>query len=586
MVARTTAVRRFASGPLHGTALALYFVLLPFVVVSKWRISAHQSNGLIIRVLLVVLALFWIGFLLQTGRNVARLRRGRAVATGGSAWLAGLVVTLVALLGPAPAASGRPASMVAPTRVALTHPPERGASQEPHERAPLHAPPPLPAAGLALALGARRRERGLRLGDESVTDADIDDVIDELRHADAGLLDGLVALALERRDGILHPAAIPSVTGGRSATDPLAAVLIEDSPEPLVAFAREGGALRIPARWSSTQLATALTGLHDGPVRMTSDVAELVRLLATRSLRRTLVVFDGPDDELDDELRACCVVVRRLAIIDASPIPVASGVPVSRYVAPGMPDDSRHATRGGTRVELLRADPVVSGLHEPFTATLRRRCVEMVAYLALHRGEPITGERLRARVLGRGDEDASTRTLANTATAVRRSLGVDERGPRLHPVSSSGLYVTHGLTSDVEQFHDLVTRARASAPADAAVLNREALSLVRGEPLASRLRGFEWFLVEGHWGRLRRDGEWAALALGEWAVAAHDPELAYWALTRGRLLDPDSDALVDALARVPRLREFGGDRAGGAQHRAVGSVGAVAMGGPSYRLVE
>ncbi|MGC8510509.1 MAG: hypothetical protein ACP5PB_06520 [Acidimicrobiales bacterium] len=579
-------MRRFASGPLHGSALALYFVLLPFVVVSKWRVSAHQSNAPVIRVLLIVLALFWIGFLLQTARNVVRLRRGGSVTHGGSAWLASLVVAVVAFLASAPAPT-TPTSSLAVTRAgaALAHPTGPAAGPVPREPTPQRPVPPSATVSLALALGARRRERSLRLGEEDVTEDDVEDVIDQLRDADPQLIDGLIALAGERRDGVVRPTAIPCVIGAGNRADPLAAVLIEDSREPLVAFAREGGALRVPARWSSAQLTTALTGLHDGPVRMTRDVAELVRLLATRSLRRTLVVFDGPDDELDDDLRACCVVVRRLATVDA-PDGLTPERAVSRYLAPAVADDSPRATLGVVHVELLRADPVVSGLIEPFTATLRRRCVEMVAYLALHRDEPITGERLRARVLGRGDEDASTRTLANTATAVRRSLGVDERGPRLHPVSSSGLYVTHGLTSDVERFHDLVAHARTADRAHAATLNREALSLVRGEPLASRLRGFEWFLVEGHWSRLRRDGEWAALALGDWAVAEHDPELAYWALTRGRLLDPDSDALVDALAHVPRLREFGGDRSGGAQHRAVGALGAVAMGGASHRLVE
>ena len=84
----------------------------------------------------------------------------------------------------------------------------------------------------------------------------------------------------------------------------------------------------------------------------------------------------------------------------------------------------------------------------------------MVAYLALHRHEPVTGERLRTRVLAHADVDASQRTLANTASAVRRSLGVDAEGPRLHPVTSSGLYATHGVSSDVE----VVLHARGAGP--------------------------------------------------------------------------------------------------------------------------
>src|ERR1700692_3036509 len=136
-----------------------------------------------------------------------------------------------------------------------------------------------------------------------------------------------------------------------------------------------------------------------------------------------------------------------------------------------------------------------------------------LTYLAMHRHEPITGERLRTRVLTHADVDASLRTLANTASVVRRSAGADEDGPRLHTVTSSGLYVTHGITSDVEIFTNLVARARPLANADAAPLVHQALAMVKGEPLASALRGFEWFLAEGYGARLSRDGEWAALAL-------------------------------------------------------------------------
>jgi hypothetical protein len=210
----------------------------------------------------------------------------------------------------------------------------------------------------------------------------------------------------------------------------------------------------------------------------------------------------------------------------------------------------------------------------------------MTAYLALHRHEPVTGERLRARVLGSADVDASTRTLANTASSVRRSLGVDARGPRLHPVTSSGLYVTHGVTSDVELFDTLVARARALSLVEAAPSLERALGLVHGEVLASALRGFEWFLAEGHAARLQRDAEWAALALSRVALEAEDYETAFWALGQGRLVDPYSDALDDTLRRVPRLREFGGDGPGRAQHLAVGASDAEESGGALARLVD
>jgi DNA-binding SARP family transcriptional activator len=210
----------------------------------------------------------------------------------------------------------------------------------------------------------------------------------------------------------------------------------------------------------------------------------------------------------------------------------------------------------------------------------------MAAYLALHRHEPVTGDRLRTRVLAHSDVDASTRTLANTASALRRSLGVDARGPRLHPVTSSGLYVTHGVTSDVELLHSLVARARGLSLTEAAPLLERALSLVSGEPLVSALRGFEWFLAEGFSARLQRDAEWAALALNQYALEAEEYERSFWALSQGLLVDPYSDALADARRRVPRLRQFGGDGARRGQHDTVGAGGAEEVGGPLERLVD
>jgi hypothetical protein len=101
--------------------------------------------------------------------------------------------------------------------------------------------------------------------------------------------------------------------------------------------------------------------------------------------------------------------------------------------------------------------------------------------------------------------------------------------------------------------------------------------MVKGEPLASALRGFEWFLAEGFGARLARDGEWAALALHHDALAKGQFELAFWALHQGLLIDPYSDVLLEASARVPRLREFGGDRGGLAQDETVSPGRAEAM---------
>jgi hypothetical protein len=415
---------------------------------------------------------------------------------------------------------------------------------------------------MPLALMAKRRNDALRQS-EGADLFDVDESIELLRALDPNLIGHLVALIGDEIDGVLDVPDSPTlaeIVPPRSAI--LACSLGPSASGSLVGFAREGGRLPIRAAWNVDDIKRHVVALHDGTITFAKSEPELLRALATRTLRHSVVLYLGAANELDDELSACAITLTPY-------LEHETRVPVRALVdAPRSSD---------LRVELLRSDPYVAGIVEPFTPTLRRRCVEMVAYLALHRHEPVTGERLRTRVLVHADVEASTRTLANTASAVRRSLGVDAQGPRLHPVTSSGLYATHGLSSDVEVFFTLVARARQLPVADAAPLAHEALLLIKGEPLASTLRGFEWFLAEGHAARLARDGEWAALALHHTSLLRGHYELAFWSLQQGLLIDPYSDALSDALSRVPRLREFGGDRARLAQHQPVGARGAVAM---------
>jgi hypothetical protein len=528
----------------------LYFALLPYVVFTKWQRTASENSGSLIRALLIVLALFWLGFLCQVVRNVWRLRQGRRVNSGGSAWLAGLVVAMLAL--------------ALPTHVSAHEPTAISISYQSTSRGTPH-PQPTALVGLSplpLALMAKRRNDLLRQpeGDELF---DVDESIEVLRSLNPELIGHLVALIGDASDGVLDIPDAPGPPGIASPRSAMVACSLGPSATgSLVGFAREGGRLPIRASWNADDIRREVVALHEGTVTFARNEPELLRALATRALRESVVLYLGPPNELDDELGACAITLTPYLEHEAH-------VPLRTVV---------EAPRGSDlRVELLRADPSVVGVVEPFTPTLRRRCVEMAAYLALHRHEPVTGERLRTRVLVHADVEASTRTLANTASAVRRSLGVDAHGPRLHPVTSSGLYATHGLSSDVEVFSTLVARARQLPVADAASLAHEALLLIQGEPLAGTLRGFEWFLAEGHAARLARDGEWAALALHYISLQRGNYELAFWSLQQGLLIDPYSDALREALSRVPRLREFGGDGARLAQHQPIGAGGTVAM---------
>jgi hypothetical protein len=536
-------------------------VLLPYVVITKWHRTLRQDDGTLVRALLVALALFWLVFLCQVVRDVWRLRRGGYTGSGGSAWLAAGLVALLSFFIPTSAGAATPQPSVHhSTHASIPSRPEPAKS--PRERAPWSS-----AGVMPLALMAKRRSDLIRQQQFTDTNYDVDESIELLRSLNPTLLNQLRSMIGERRDGVLDvPNAVEVRVADVTGSDAYVACALAPSPfGTLVSFAREGGTLAIVPTWSSRDVVKATVALHNGKVVFANHENELLRALATRMGRGTVVVYLGNPGELDDELIACSIT---LAPYSEQP----RQLPTSSWstVAP----QPRH---GAIRVELLRAEPHLLGLVEPLTPTLRRRGVEMLAYLAMHRHEPITGERLRTRVLTHADVDASLRTLANTASVVRRSAGSDDEGPRLHAVTSSGLYVTHGITSDVESFTNLIARARQLPNAEAAPLAHQALSMVKGEPLASVLRGFEWFLAEGFAARLARDGEWAALALHHDAMTNAHFEMAFWALQQGLLIDPYSDVLLETSARVPRLREFGRDGRGLAQHAAVGPGRAVAM---------
>jgi hypothetical protein len=571
-VATHTRHVRGVAAPLQGIAMAIYFVLLPYVVLSKWSSASRHSNGALLRFLLVLLALFWLIFLSQVVLNILRLRRGASNGQGGSAWLAALLVAVLPFLLPAVTLSTHaPHSITQPIGALadVTSGAHRGQRHVPTQSPSRPgAPLSLPALGsLPLALMAKRRSDLIRQHQFVAIDHDVDETIRLLRALNPELLGQLRQRIGDQVDGVLEVPRDLATTSGVASVDPLVACSLGDTETgTLVSFAREGGRLAILPTWNSDDVTNAVVSLHEGRLVFTTTEHELLRALATRTVRNTMVLYLGAPRDLDEELASCAITLTPY-LGDRRPVTTSWA----------KPEVMVRTKSSDVRVDLLRADPQVFGLCEPLTPTLRRRGIEMLAYLALHRSEPVTGDRLRTRVLTHADVDASLRTLANTASVVRRSAGTDERGPRLHAVTSSGLYITHGITSDVEDFTTLVTRARQLANDEAAPLAHQALALIKGEPLASALRGFEWFLAEGFGARLSRDGEWAALALHHDALTRGQYELAFWALQQGLLIDPYSDVLLEASARVPRLREFGGDGHGTSQDESVGAGRAEAM---------
>ncbi len=525
---------RFARGPLQGFCVLLYIVLVPALIDQRWRAVLGGTSGLIERSLLVTLALLWLGIIVTIVVTVTQLHRGHVLRRSGIVWLAGVLLAWITVALPS-AASAAPAPAITGTH----HVPQHVTS----------------LVSLPFLLAAKRqRDQSLTPHDEATIDA----VLVERESVDLTPLRRLHHFFAAAAAGVT---TIPVDFGEWTDVDdedPVGVCRVGDhNGETILGYARPGSTLPIPSPWSANQLIDELVGLPDNRLVFAGDERALLRALATRS-HRTTVVYTGHPDDIDDELRALCVTLRR---DDAHPITPPDRVSVS----------------------LLRAVPVVLGLTEPFAPTLRRRCVEMVAYLSVH-PDPVSGDRLRSRVLVHADVDASKGTLSNTATAVRRSLGQDQDGNLLHPVTAAGLYQLHGVTCDVTEFHSLVGLARRQSASVAATTYQRALELVRGEPLASVTKGYDWFVLEGHRARLQRDGEWAALTLFEYARASGDVDRAFWALERGLLLDPDNQLLYETLEGAPRSRQFGGNLTRPPQNNAVGPRRAVAVSRPKLRL--
>ena len=242
---------------------------------------------------------------------------------------------------------------------------------------------------------------------------------------------------------------------------------------------------------------------------------------------------------------------RALRLVDAGTIDARRRQRTRGSYAPGPVD-----------VRLLTMTPRVDGLREELAPNRARRAVELVAYLALHHPDEITGDRLRTRVLGSSDDDAASKTLFNTAHAARRAMGLDDRGDPLFPVGTrNGMYqVSPQVTVDVHRAIALVRAGQEQGDPDRAIAHfRAALELVEGEPLANALSGYSWWEAEGHGGRIAAVLVDAACAMAVLATEAGLFDLARWGLERARLVEPYSEALSRSAMEVAAA-EGDGDR--------------------------
>ncbi len=513
-----------------GILLVAYLIAIPAATPTIWSRAHEAQSPRIALTLALALVALWCVVVIRLIHTVWRQRRGH-VTSGGFGWLAGLVLSMTSF-------------MVSPAVTATTSAAEVSQSVHHHSK---QAGVVTISAGLPMALMAKRRRDELKQLRIILKDGEVEEVINELQAVDEELvqrvLDGLPPddFGIINIEQFEEPGPVVA-----NADSPVLVVPVRDeSNQWMLAYARPGGTIAVAPGTDLQTLASVAAALHsDGRIVTATSALETMRQLALRHSPRVMVVHLGGDPLDEDIARLCVRMVHRSDRDQRVSHPVVS----SRSRRPVELIDTHIFVR------LLQPVVLVEGLHEPFNSDLRRRCIEMTSYLAVHRHEVITGDRLRARVLGGGYNDASTRTLANTASAVRRSLGNHGSLSRLLPVTPGGHYRTEDVSSDIERFHALVALAQESPPEEFASLT-EAMGLIEGEPLGAELRGFEWFLAEGHLARLQRDAEWAALRLAQLAVVSGDFDLAYYALERGRLVDPYSDDIVAALARVPRRRD-------------------------------
>jgi DNA-binding SARP family transcriptional activator len=468
----------------------------------------------------------------------------------------------------------------------------------------------------ALAVGLLRRRRGRRDRTEEISDEllDAEVLLEQSGHVPT-LSMTEAALLLAEADGMLSDACLLSVgsdgarlfVGGSQVwhAAPIDLVTtIPDLPRPPAALVPlgdrdgESWALVVPPGRTGTiggnragdlvGLALSLQGelAWGHRVRVVDRREELDTLAA---LHDGLLVSGNP--ALDDHRLAVLRVDDRDPQVHSSPegvriadlgleIPMTGPLPV---VADLLDEPARHETTtagsGGPTIEqlagtpaqtatspmvrVLAASPRLDGLAQPIEAKRARRAVEVVAYLALHDPEPVTGDRIRTRVLGSSSQDAAAKTLFNVTSAARKGLGLTQDGEPVLPVADrTGCYrLGSTLTSDVAELHAHLACARRSGDGDTQMAHlRAALELVEGEPLAATLSGWDWFTVEGHRARLEAAVEDAATWLIDLALDAGLPDLAQLALDHARpvlaLSEPLAARAMEVAAAGGSLRDL------------------------------
>ena len=195
-------------------------------------------------------------------------------------------------------------------------------------------------------------------------------------------------------------------------------------------------------------------------------------------------------DELDDEASPLAMFdALGHALVEAPSLPAPTPAPMAPSSIP---------EQGGPVLKLLAPEPRIDGLSQAIESSRRRRVLELIAYLCLHRDDPPTADRLRTRVLGTMHHDAAAKTLFNITSAARRALGTARDGSLYLPsVTRDGRYlISDHVVSDLEYF--LAWTASSDSDDEVRLEElRRAFNLIEGEPLSATLNGYHWLSAEG-----------------------------------------------------------------------------------------